>query len=530
MPFAVELPSSHDDGLDLDRFGGSHRSGTLGIKEAFLEASKRVPDLVARESKPERFLVCEDGNAERAARRLTSYWKYRKELFGDRAFKPMLMTGTGALTDDDVETLTLGGAATLPSDLDGRPVFYLNRDRMNRDQMQQEMSRARCYFYLLNLGCMNDESQTKGIVVLSSVPNNRKVPISDSTFSKYGVAFGKIMPMKVACVHLLAVAGTYILRMLVNSLMAVALKMLGKYVGHSIEVQTDSTKEDVFARLRSHRIPKRCVPEEYGGSWTYKFKQWQHKQLKIEANDFMTEGEKLERKRKINVIHSRQKRFRRKVEQEVLDGRAAAIMLLNKDLMKKNAALESMLSAAKELVREHERMESSHAQAASRLVELRNWQQPRNLAQSSNSASSQPMPRIDSGTLASGLRPGLSQGRPAGLRPLTLQHGVHGIPQASLAGLTMQSNSFPASFALPNPMPTQGLGNALGGSSLAGVHPSQSALLQYNMLVNNHLALRNEQLLLSLMQNGQPPIGYPQGYPNHQQSQDDVRRRTMDRR
>lgn len=334
-------------------------------KAAYLEAKDAASEVVAHESEARRFLACEDGNVDKAAHRLVLYWKYRKELFGDRAFKPMLQTGTGALSDDDIEILLTGAAAILPLDLNGRPVFYLDRDRLTLDQIQNAMARSRCFFYLLHLGCMNDAAQTKGIVCLASIANKRNAPVSDPIFNKYGANFARVLPMKVAYTHLLALSSNFAMKLLMDGLMAAAVKMASLYAGHPIVSHQGASDEEVFEKLHWYRLPKRCVPNEYGGSWTHeRFMQWHRKQRKIETKKYMTEEEILDRKRKVNLVHSRQKRFRRKIEREVLDDRAGAIKAINEDLETKNTVLESLLIAAKEIVREHEGHQLLRAQAS----------------------------------------------------------------------------------------------------------------------------------------------------------------------
>ena len=342
-------------------------------KAVYLEAKKVAPEVVARESEMRRFLLCEDGDVDKAARRLVSYWDYRKELFGDRAFKPMLLTGTGVLSDEDIEILMTGAVAILPPDLDGRPVVYLERDLMTPEQMKDEMSRSRCFFYILHLVCLNDSAQTQGIVCLASVANKHNAPTLETTFNKHSNNFSHILPMKVACTHLLAVSSNSALKIIIDGLMAIGLRMAAYRTKYPIESHRGTSGEEVFKKLQKHRLPKRCVPDQYGGSWTLeKFKKWHRKQLKIEKKNFLTDEERLNLKRKVNVIHSRQKRIRRKVEHEVLDDRADAIRTVNERLELKNIALESLLLSAKECVRAHED-EMAAAQAK------RNPQQPAEL-------------------------------------------------------------------------------------------------------------------------------------------------------
>lgn len=92
------------------------------MKEEYLEAVQKCPSVVESESDPLMFLRREDFNAWAAALRLTLYWTTRKSLFGDRAFLPLTLDGTGALTGEDIDQLRAGFRAILPNDKEGRTV------------------------------------------------------------------------------------------------------------------------------------------------------------------------------------------------------------------------------------------------------------------------------------------------------------------------------------------------------------------------------------------------------------------------
>jgi len=78
-------------------------------KLAFLYALEHVPDLIAIESHPAKFLLREDFNVSKAIKRLCLYWKCRYENFGpDRAFLPMTLCGDGAMDQDAIEAFQSG--------------------------------------------------------------------------------------------------------------------------------------------------------------------------------------------------------------------------------------------------------------------------------------------------------------------------------------------------------------------------------------------------------------------------------------
>ena len=60
-------------------------------------AMEMAPDIVATESPIKIFLETEKYDPHKAAIRLCTYWKTRRNLFGDRWVLPMNQTGRGAL-------------------------------------------------------------------------------------------------------------------------------------------------------------------------------------------------------------------------------------------------------------------------------------------------------------------------------------------------------------------------------------------------------------------------------------------------
>ena len=59
------------------------------LKASYLEALELEPGLVERETPHINFLRTEDFRPLDAAKRLATYWKYRKQVFGERWLLPM---------------------------------------------------------------------------------------------------------------------------------------------------------------------------------------------------------------------------------------------------------------------------------------------------------------------------------------------------------------------------------------------------------------------------------------------------------
>lgn len=125
-----------------------------------------------------------------AARRLARHWDVRCQLFGDRAFLPMVQS-EGALTAVDVTNLEQGVAQLLPSDAMERPVLLLSRGKSAQAGAQRglhnvSVARARrtvpaistsrvshivgpqlrAFFYLAHVASQDPIAQRHGMVLI----------------------------------------------------------------------------------------------------------------------------------------------------------------------------------------------------------------------------------------------------------------------------------------------------------------------------------------------------------------------------
>lgn len=69
--------------------------------------------------------------AQAAACRLIKYWEIRNKIFGERGFLPMVMTGHGALTEEDVTGMDVGATLLLGSYTQGQTVLLHDKSRLD---------------------------------------------------------------------------------------------------------------------------------------------------------------------------------------------------------------------------------------------------------------------------------------------------------------------------------------------------------------------------------------------------------------
>uniref|UniRef100_A0A7S3KZQ8 BZIP domain-containing protein n=1 Tax=Amphora coffeiformis TaxID=265554 RepID=A0A7S3KZQ8_9STRA len=95
-----------------------HRLNGFDAQE-YREAMNVVPGLVEQETPIPYYLRGSQYNPLKAARRLASYWKYRRMLFSERWLLPMTQTGAGALSDIDIQLTRTGFCHLIPRENTG---------------------------------------------------------------------------------------------------------------------------------------------------------------------------------------------------------------------------------------------------------------------------------------------------------------------------------------------------------------------------------------------------------------------------
>jgi hypothetical protein len=98
---------------------------------------------------------------------LANYWKQRKEIFQDRAFLPIDLSGNGGLTIEDVKILRTGFCVNLPLDEQGRSVMYVDVSKHGPDATPS----PRIIFFFLQCVQENEISRRDGYQTLYNISN-----------------------------------------------------------------------------------------------------------------------------------------------------------------------------------------------------------------------------------------------------------------------------------------------------------------------------------------------------------------------
>jgi hypothetical protein len=355
-------------------------------KEAYLEAVERSPHLVRKESDALHFARVENYDVWAAAGRLARYWALRKELFEDRAFLPMTQTGgRGALSREDLVVLNSGTVALLPEDNMKRGVFYNDRSRMVGTSSAAILSRSRCAFYLGSILCENEVNQTEGFVAIIVA----LLPRVTEFFHKnlyMGIKLTATLPLRVKAFHLIVRPPKAGNKTPVERIVSAQFRFIAERYGiKSTILHLGNSEEEILRQLEKFGLSASGLPPVAGGSWKYEYyRTWLRRRCdeeqKFEHRMQQQSGsengggerkpraalgwmETKERKRKQNIVYSRQKRERQKTQEENLKTECRQLKEQNRRVAEDNRRLEGLLAMAESMIASNEETAASGAVA-----------------------------------------------------------------------------------------------------------------------------------------------------------------------
>jgi hypothetical protein len=342
-------------------------------KAAYLLATE-IPHLIDKESDPVRFLQVECLHAGRAARRLVAYWKHRKDVFGDRAFRHLAdLTGEGALSTEDIAFLKTEAGVQLPRDAKKRMVLCLDMSRAgslpadSSMQLTLEGFHQRCFFYWLSTMATEASVSQTDVAIIRIVREKQSFDLASA--KKLATLIQEAMPIKVSAFHdcVLPPPGEARKPFLEHVLPMLELAN-GAEIGKvsKVHVEREETR-DMLARLVAFDFQKKGLPVVLGGSWEYEgtFDSWITQEMTAvpgqkvqvmprasllslsEAAEQARLEERKARKRKMDALYARNRRKKEKEEEDRLKQQCAELRQANKLLYTQNAALENILVDAK---------------------------------------------------------------------------------------------------------------------------------------------------------------------------------------
>ena len=249
----------------------------------FLEALDRVPYLVEMESNPLLFLKREDFDVSKAAKRLSLYWQFRKQIFEERAFLPMTLTGEGALTPSDVQAFRKGYQIPLSPNQNGHSVVFTDKLKLYE---LNPLVRRRCGFYTFQVVSENEKSITEGFVAITLFGD---MAAANSTKKTAALATDGIAS-KVHCNHIFALPVDED-KISQNNFFAnfagVMLTMLGMDVFEKTFLHVTNTPEENKAKLLAIGFTEDTIPPGLGGTWGQeKLDMWVQERIVLERQRY----------------------------------------------------------------------------------------------------------------------------------------------------------------------------------------------------------------------------------------------------
>lgn len=246
-------------------------------KADYLEALRVAPHLVMIESNPGKFLRHSSYNAVAAAQGIVRYWKRRREVFRERAFLPMTITGDGALSQDAIDFLHGGNVAFLPCDSGGRTVLFVQPCRRLQDNLDL---RLRVSFYYGQLMAENRMSQKDGYVMI--------VTISDIYYDPYMTECKNLVmntfPIKSYSWHIFKLLSSITQNRYLDGFVDRIVKMHSHlFRGYRTFIHPTQKKSEMLDSLAKHGFQKEDLPYCIGGKWEYSdFSLWIRDRLEYE--------------------------------------------------------------------------------------------------------------------------------------------------------------------------------------------------------------------------------------------------------
>jgi hypothetical protein len=292
------------------------------------------------------------------------------ELFGERAFRPMSLTGEGTLTFNQALTLSTNPLQFLHNDAVGNNVVCYDSARMS-DTYKETWLRVALYLWWVV--SENETTQEQGCKVLV-VGRDASDSFNDPVVKKSLVLLHKALPIRFQAVYMVNCPGESSTDELAftDSCVPLMRNVIGPSLANLARVIFAATGEELVERLGEHGFTAQGLPVCIGGLWAAEqFERWQELRFRYEwelpavktkgSHDQMlpnlpiykskktaeqTPQEASERKRRMNVLNSRRHRMRVRVEKAMYRDEANNLRFRNRSLVLENVILERLLDLA----------------------------------------------------------------------------------------------------------------------------------------------------------------------------------------
>lgn len=257
------------------------------VRREYERAIGLAPDLVGSEVKVEDFLRVEKRDPFLAALRIARYWKSRKNAFGEhRWLLPMSLTGTGALSKEDVQLLQQGSMVALPR-ASGGVLLLIDFSKWT---LPWGAWAVRTLFYLSSV-CAVEAS--KGFTILHVVNSGRWPDTNFECWSDWQSILLTCMPLPNSLsLFKVVVAQAYEEhKQELLDFMSFKLTRLSEFgFGRKVEHIAARSMHGTLLQLERYGLERELIPFCLGGTYDYsKHTEWVQMKI-IEENDEPSSG------------------------------------------------------------------------------------------------------------------------------------------------------------------------------------------------------------------------------------------------
>lgn len=265
--------------------------------QAYMEAVEKDNALVLAESDPLQFVRYCGYDVLAGTKRLCRYWSERRALFGsDKAFLPLVLTGTGALNQQDLLMLRAGFPALLPNATTGHKCIIFDPRCMIHNVSVENFLRS--LFYIYKILAEDDLSQVDGVIVLviSATPRSKNGDLDVELARRSTTLVSGVFPVKARGIHLLSVPQQKKPSVAANLVLS-TVSLINQYCearrhhrrngSLRIHVQTPECKTRIFEDLLDVGLSKKSIPNCFGGEWKQSdFFDWCQERMEWEYKVF----------------------------------------------------------------------------------------------------------------------------------------------------------------------------------------------------------------------------------------------------
>jgi hypothetical protein len=255
--------------------------------------------------------------------------------------------------------------------------LFHDRARLTTSESMDVDRRLRCMFYVLSVMAESEATRRHGFVILSVVGKNTRKGTLEINTNTRGLALlrSEVTLARVVAGHLVVMENRPLLTTFASLIVGVAerLKVLRK--GEIVVHNGPSDSDSLVKKLQAHGFDMEGIPTvPFGGLFSFGcFKAWVEDRIRLETagpgagvavsetDPTLAEEDEKRKKKRIDAAYCRRKRFRKKIEVEVMQAEVERLQQQNERLREQGNALEGSIQEARNAVEAHKRKEQEEA-------------------------------------------------------------------------------------------------------------------------------------------------------------------------